>query len=492
MVASAAMPKTKRGDDRRASEPRELEIGGARLEEMILEATRRIVRHIDTLDAQPMHRSAGAKKVARSLREPIPTRKTPFPRLMKTLFGRALPLGLNTASGGYLAYIPGGGLPHAAVADLVTSAVNRYVGVWLAAPGLVQIEANAVDWLAEIAGMPEATRGGVLTTGGSMANLVAVVTARRTRLPDDFSRGVIYASSEAHHSVVKAALLAGFSERRVRVIDAPSLRLPPRALEQAIRADRAEGLVPLLVVASGGTTSTGSVDDLGAIADVAARDDLWLHVDAAYGGFFRLTERGRAALAGIERADSVTLDPHKGLFLPYGTGCLVVRDKSTLRRAHAVSAHYLPPMQTDADLVDFCELSPELSREARGVRIWLPLKMHGVDAFRAALDEKLDLARELAARVSALPHVRILEGPSLSLFAFRHEPPGMEGPQLDAHNRRVLSGINARQRVHVTGAVVGGRFALRACVLSFRTHAEHTNALFEDLSASLAEASARP
>lgn len=456
---------------------------------MIALAAQRIVAHIASLPEQPMHRSAGAKKVARSLRETIPERPTPFPKLMRTLFGRALKLGLNTASGGYLAYIPGGGLPHAAVADLVTSAVNRYVGVWVAAPGLVELEANAVSWLGEIAGLPEATRGGVLTTGGSMANLIAIVTARRERLPPDFLRGVIYVSDQTHHSVAKAASFAGFPAAQVRCIPCPTLRLSREVLLGAIEADRARGLSPFLVVANAGTTNTGAVDDLVGIADVARSEGLWMHVDAAYGGFFRLTERGRARLVGIERADSVTLDPHKGLFLPYGTGSLVVRDGASLRRAHSMTASYLPPMQSDDDLVDFCEVSPELSREARGVRVWLPLKMHGVGAFREALDEKLDLARDLAARVARMPHVEIVDGPELSLFAFRVVPDRSLGDaRLDALNRAVLSGVNGRQRVHITGAIVRGVFVLRACVLSFRTHAEHIDALVEDLASSIDEA----
>src|SRR5262249_53407732 len=156
-----------------------------------------------------------------------------------------------------------------------------------------------------------------------------------------------------------------------------------------------------------------------AIADLARDQKLWLHVDAAYGGFFALTERGRAALAGIEHADSITLDPHKGLFLPYGTGCLLVRDKESLRRAHAVAASYLPPMQTDEGFDDFCDLSPELSRDARGLRVWLPLKMHGAVAFRRALDEKLDLARFAAAELRKDPRIEILAEPQLSLLAFR-------------------------------------------------------------------------
>lgn len=458
------------------------------MREMVEQAMDRIVRHIETLPEQPMHATRGGKKIARSLREAMPERGASFERLLRRLFGKVIPASLNTASPGYLGYIPGGGIFHAAVADLIGDAVNRYVGLFQAAPALVQLEVNVIAWFCAMLGLPEGA-GGVLTTGGSIANLVAVVTARRDRLPPDFLRGVIYASEEAHHSVRKAAIIAGFGPERVRVIEVDDgFRMRPEAVERAVREDRAQGLSPFLLVASAGTTGTGAVDDLPALAGVAERERLWFHVDAAYGGFFALTERGRAALRGIERADSVTLDPHKGLFLPYGTGCVLARDKETLRRAHTGTGSYMPPMQSDGDAVDFCEIGPELSRDARGLRVWLPFKMHGAWAFREALDEKLDLARFAADRLRAMEGVEILAEPELSLLFFRARPPGAaEGEELDIYNRKLLARINARQRVLLTGAVARGRFGLRICVLSFRTHQDRMEAALEDIEASLCE-----
>ncbi|HVY44854.1 MAG TPA: pyridoxal-dependent decarboxylase, partial [Minicystis sp.] len=371
----------------------------------------------------------------------------------------------------------------AAVADLVALSTNRYVGIGQAAPALVELEANAVRWCAEMLGMPEGALG-VLTTGGSLSNLVAVVTARRERLGDDLARGVVYVSDQAHHSVRKACAIAGISRVRTLPSDA-GLRLAPDEVARAVGEDRAAGLSPFLLVASAGTTNTGAVDPLGPLADVAAAHELFFHVDAAYGGFFALTARGRAALAGIDRADTVTLDPHKSLFLPYGTGCLVARDPEALRRAHAMTADYLPPPQDEQDLVDFADLGPELSREARGLRLWLPLKLHGAAAFRVALDEKLDLARAAADAIAALPSARVVAPPALSLFAFRVEPPGVAPEAADALNRAVLAGINARRRVFLTGAVVRGRFVIRVCVLSFRTHADRIDALVEDAGAAI-------
>ncbi|MBM4359445.1 MAG: decarboxylase, partial [Deltaproteobacteria bacterium] len=263
-------------------------------------------------------------------------------------------------------------------------------------------------------------------------------------------------------------------------------RLSIPALSSAIAEDRRAGLLPFCVVGSAGAVNTGIVDDLEGIASVARREGLWFHVDAAYGGFFALTERGRRALAGIELADSVVLDPHKGLFLPYGTGSVVVRDRRALERAHAGRAAYLPPRQDDDDVMDFCDMGPELSRDARGLRIWLPLKMHGASAFRAALDEKLDLAAYAAEELAREADVELACSPTLSLFAWRYRPKGVEGAELDALNRRLLAGVNQRQRVLFTGTTLEAGFFLRVCVLSFRTHRDRIAIALEDIRAELA------
>jgi len=214
---------------------------------------------------------------------------------------------------------------------------------------------------------------------------------------------------------------------------------------------------------------------------------MWLHVDGAYGAVFVMTDRGREAMRSLDRADSLTLDPHKGLFLPYGTGCLLVRDQGALRRAHATFADYMPVMQHDADFVDFCDISPELSRDFRGLRVWLPIKLFGLDAFRDALDEKLDLAAWATDRLREIPHMRIVAAPALSLVAFRFEPPGVESDELDAMNRELLRRVNERGNVYLTGTMLRGRFALRICVLSFRTHMDRMELCLDDIRAALAE-----
>jgi aromatic-L-amino-acid decarboxylase len=236
-----------------------------------------------------------------------------------------------------------------------------------------------------------------------------------------------------------------------------------------VRADRAAGLGPFLVVPSAGTTNTGAIDPLDAVADVAAEQELWMHVDAAYGGFFELTERGHERFRGIERADSVTLDPHKGMFLPYGTGSLVVRDGEALRQAHYEGAAYLQDLAPEGELPNFSEYSPELSRDNRGLRVWMPLKLHGVAAFRDALDEKLDLTDRLHRALAADPNLEIGWDPQLTVVPFR-----LRGAD-EASNRALLARINESKRVFLSSTMIRDEYWVRACIVSHRTHADRVD-----------------
>ncbi len=463
--------------------PSELELSVAQMRDMTDQATERIMAFIDSLPEQPSFDLEGSEELARSLIEPLPEHGEPFEALLARLFDDVVPKAFNTPAPGYLAYIPGGGLYHAALADLIADSVNRFTSIWKPAPGMAQIEAVVVRWLCEIVGYPDDARG-LLTTGGSLANFTAIFTARRERLAENFLAGTLYVSDQVHHSIQKAAILAGFPPSAVRdVASDGEYRMRLDHLEERIYADRAAGRQPLMIVGSAGTTNTGAVDDLDGLADIAAREDVWFHVDAAYGGLFMLTERGRVTLRGLERSDSLSLDPHKGLFLPYGTGSLLVRDGETLARAHAVTADYLPTMQDDPDFVDFSEISPELSRDHRGLRVWIPLKMHGIGVFREQLDEKLDLAAWITEGLREIDGIEIVAEPQLSLVAFRLFVPGKTPEELNELNRRFLAAINDRKRIYISGSVVQGDYLARICVLSFRTHIDRMEEALEDIRA---------
>jgi aromatic-L-amino-acid decarboxylase len=435
-------------------EDRSLELSGPALRDLIEAASKRILAHIESLPRQPAADTAGGAELARSLETPLPEAGRPAEELLELLFARVIPKSFNTAGPGYLAYIPGGGLPSPPSRTSSRRRRTGTSGVFAAAPGLAAIEANVVRWFCGMVGLPP-DAGGILTSGGSLSNFSALLAARREKLPEDFLSGTLYASDQAHHSIAKAAMLAGFPERQVRSVESDErFRIRPEALERAIARDRADGLRPFFLVGNAGTTNTGAVDDLTALAGIARREGLWFHVDAAYGGFFVLTERGRRALAGIELADSIALDPHKGLFLPYGTGSLLVRDVEALKRAHALSGEYMPEMQEDPDFPDFNLLSPELSRGWRG-----PARLA---ARRDARDRALPREPRGKARPRELGRGRAFEDsggrdPGRAAALDRGVPRGTPRPVgggavgVEPH---VLARVNARARVHLTGTML--------------------------------------
>jgi aromatic-L-amino-acid decarboxylase len=376
--------------------------------------------------------------------------------------------GIATASPRFMGYIPGGGLFHSAIGDFLAAASNKYSGFSSAAPGAVRLENATAAWLARVIGFPEGAAG-TLTSGGSLANLTAIVTAREAGDAD--GGGAVYMSRSAHHCVDKALRIVGRSRapRRLIAIDERH-RMCADALAETLAKDAAEGVRPWLVIASAGTVDTGSVDPLAKIADLCAEHGAWLHVDGAYGGLFMLCEEGRAVLAGIERADSVALDPHKTMFLPYGTGAVVVRDGRHLYDAFSASADYIQPLGESEVGPSPADLSPELTRHFRALRLWLPMQIAGIAAFRAAQSEKIMLARYFHARLAELPAWEVGPPPDLSVVAFRYR---VTAGTADAFNDLLLRRVQEEGRVFLSGTRIGGEAWLRCAILSFRTHLAH-------------------
>jgi len=373
--------------------------------------------------------------------------------------------GVFHPSGGHLSYIPNAGLYTAALAEFLAAGLNRYTGVSGAAPGMSAIEHGMVQWMASLFGIGD-TASGLIVSGGSTANLTGVVAARTARLGDEFTKGVIYVTRHTHHSVEKAARIAGFRKDQIRAVGIDSeLRMDPDALSSAIAEDRAAGRDPFLVVGSAGTTDTGTVDPLPALAGIIDDEGLWLHVDAAYGGFFQLTERGLAALAGIEKADSISIDPHKGLSVPFGVGALLVRDEAHLIDANQGRGAYLREEDHDSGIRDIASLGPELTRPFRALQMWLPLHLHGVAPFREALDTSLDLAEYAHRRLGDINGLEVPWKPDLSVVAFRFED--------DAVGRLALETINRERVVHLSPTTIDERFVLRFAILNRRTTRDH-------------------
>ena len=379
--------------------------------------------------------------------------------------------GLNPASGGHLGYIPGGGIYHSALADYLACITNRYAGIYFASPGAVRMENMLLGWMASIVGYPKGA-GGNLTSGGSIAGLIGVVAAREAHQlkARDFERSVIYLTKQVHHSMEKAIRIAGLRECIKRYVPMDKhYRMNADALGRLILEDKKSGLNPWLVIASAGTTDVGAVDPLDAIGDITSAHGLWFHLDGAYGAFFTLCEEGRKILMGMEKSDSIVMDPHKGLFLPYGSGAVLVKDKAALKAAFSYEANYMQDAAVVSEEDSPADLSPELTKHFRGPRLWLPLKLVGVAPFRAALEEKLLLARYFYEQMQNLDGFELGPYPDLSVVAFRYIPKRGDPNQF---NERLLKEVQRDGRVFLSSTTIDGKFIIRLAVLAFRTHLE--------------------
>ncbi|NQW03986.1 MAG: aminotransferase class V-fold PLP-dependent enzyme [Acidobacteria bacterium] len=400
---------------------------------------------------------------------PIGDTPVPIAELLALIKTNVDTPGINPASGGHLGYIPGGGITQSAVADYLAAITNRYAGVFFASPGAVRMENMLLDWMAGMVGYPAGTVGN-LTSGGSIANLIGIVTARDARgvTARDIPRAVVYATTHAHHSLDKALRIAGLRECPLRHVPMDArYRMDADALHAMVAADQKAGLRPWLVIASAGTTDVGAIDPLSAIADVAQRHGLWFHCDGAYGAFFALLPDIRARLSGMERSDSIIMDPHKGLFLPYGSGAVLIKDKQAMVDAHYYVANYMQDTLHARDEASPADLSPELTKHFRGLRLWLPLKLLGVAPFRAALEEKLLLAQYFHDAIQQIPGFEVGPTPDLSVVTFRYVPTRGDA---DAFNAQLVQAIHNDGRVFLSSSQIDGRFTIRLAVLAFRTH----------------------
>ena len=389
--------------------------------------------------------------------------------------------GVNPATGRFLGYIPGGGLYYASLGDYLADITNRYAGVRFAGPGAVEMENALLDWMAELVGYPEGS-GGNLASGGSIANLIGIVTARDARglRARDVERAAVYLSQQTHHCIDKALRIAGLGDcvRRIVPLD-DQYRMVPAELERLIADDRESGLEPWMVIASAGTTDVGAIDPLEEIGQIARQNELWYHVDAAYGGFFALVDECRPRLVGMELSDSIVLDPHKGLFLPYGLGAVLVKDKAAMHRAHYYSAAYMQDTvaEESLEISSPAELSPELTKHFRGLRLWLPLKLHGVAPFRACLEEKLLLTRYFYEEVQRLGF-EVGPEPELSVATYRWVP---ESGDANAFNQALTDELHSDGRIFISTTMLDDTFVLRLAVLTFRTHLDEIDFALEVL-----------
>jgi glutamate/tyrosine decarboxylase-like PLP-dependent enzyme len=452
----------------RASRP--LEPGAAarkQLRDAVIASSERFLRGIDTLKGYEHTEDKGIGLLA----SPITEHGISIDAAIEHVEHDVIRPGANPAARSHLAYIPGGGLYHSALADYLAAVHNKYAGLFFSGPGPVRMENMVLRWVADLVGYP-AGAGGNIASGGSIANLTAITTARDAHglKAADYASAVVYLTSQAHHSIDRALRIAGLAEAPVRMIPIDDrFRMRPEALEQAIADDRRQGLKPWLIVAAAGTTDTGAVDPLDALATIAERERCWFHVDAAYGGFFLMTEQGKSLFRGIERSDSIILDPHKSLFLPWGSGIVLVRDLKTLAAAYSYTGHYMQDALREPSEISPSDVSPELSEPFRALRMWLPLLLLGTQPFAAALEEKLLLTQYFYEKIQALGFA-VGPAPDLSIVTFRWAPPGASLEEANRINQEIVDAVKQDGRVFLSSTLLDDRFTLRMAALSFRTH----------------------
>ena len=394
--------------------------------------------------------------------------KKPLSRLIKAYAGEVAGKGINAASGGHLGYIPGGGIYTAAIADFLADVTNEYAGLYYASPGAVVIENEILKWMKSIFRFPE-NAAGSLTPGGSIANLIALTAARDHHKikSDRITKSIVYLSPQAHHSINKALKIIGLEDIIIRYTDLDSCsRIDVNKLNQQIRKDKNDALNPFLIIATAGTTDTGAVDPLLEIGRIARANKLWYHIDAAYGGFFILTRQKRELFTGIEMADSLITDPHKGLFIPSGTGAVLVKNKEAVLHSHQYTANYMQDSTSiNGNIDNPADVSPELTRHFRALRIWLPLQIHGLEPFIACLEEKLLLTEYFRNRLSEIGF-KTGPVPDLSISYFWYPS---EKVDEDIFNRKLLKLIHKEGNIFFSSTIIDRKFVIRMAILSFRT-----------------------
>ena len=459
-----------------AAEPRladGLELDAATMRELGYRVVDLLVDRVAGLDESRVWRGASRAEMESRLREPPPERPTDFDELLRRLEADVLPFTGHHDHPRFFGYIPSCPTWPGILGDFVASGVNIFAGTWLQSAGASTVELVVLDWFRQWVGYP-GQASGIVLSGGSQANLTAIACAQETKPGGRSENAVVYVSTQVHSSLTRALRILGFRSEQVRALPVDErYRLRPDALAAAVEKDVRAGREPFLAVANAGATNTGAVDPLREIAAVCADAGVWLHVDAAYGGFAVLTERGREWLAGIDQADSITLDPHKWLYQPYEAGCLLVREGPLLSRAFHIMPEYLQDTAVGGVEVNFADRGVQLTRSARALKLWLSLQYFGVEAFRGAIDRSLDLAVAAEERIRASRELELLSPATLGVVCFRRRPDGVRGEgSLERLNAQLDRKLLESGEGMVSSTRVDGRYALRLCVLNHRSTQE--------------------
>jgi aromatic-L-amino-acid/L-tryptophan decarboxylase len=458
-----------------------LEISAADFRRLAQRVTQLSAEYLENLDSKRISPPITGKDSARRFGQPLPEQGLGEHALDDIA---AVINASRVQNGRFFGYVLGSGEPVAAAADLLASVLNQNVTAWRSGPAAVMIEKTVVGWLAEAIGFSNSR--GYLTGGGSSANLMGLAMARESITPANelgvSGRAVVYASEEVHMSIPKSVALLGIGRDNFHVIPTDTaLRMDLKALESLIRRDKAAGKTPLAIVASAGTVKTGTIDSLQQIAAIAREHRAWFHVDGAYGALAAIAEPQK--FAGMNLADSISLDPHKWLYQPLDCGCLLYRSAEAAQKAFSHSGDYARTLTADPiEGFAFFEESLELSRRFRALKLWISLRYHGLAAFRESIKKDLVQAQRLAQAIQREPKLELIAAGDLSAVCFRHRGTGDKSEEdLNQFNVQLLARILKRGRVYLSNASIAGKFCLRACIVNHRTTDADVDAVIDEV-----------
>lgn len=440
-----------------------------------------IVEHYETIDSQKPVTSASRAQMDHLFLQEAPNESMPAGKVLDFVMENVIPHSNLTTHPKSFSFVPGPSNFISTLADTLATGFNIFSGGWIVSPAAAELEIVTMNWLLKMFNFPVQKGGGIFTSGGSMANLTALVTARRIKCGDDFSKAIIYLSDQAHSSNIKAIRVLGFKKEQIRIIPTDlEFKIGFNKLKNAIAKDRLEGNQPFCIIATAGTTNTGTVDPLDDIADICEKENLWMHVDGAYGGAAILSKKGSKILRGIERADSLTVDPHKWFFQPYEIGCLLVKDSSWLSNTFSEKPEYLRDIEGNESEINFYDYGIQLTRRFRALKFYMSIKTYGLDAFKKAVTYNIDLAEETEEMLRKSKNWEVISPATLAVINYRYNPIGMHlsKPELDKLNQEISARVTKSKEALLVTTILQNQVVLRMCLINPSTTFDHIKETF--------------
>jgi aromatic-L-amino-acid decarboxylase len=435
-----------------------------------------IVEHFVTQNEKSPVAMASRKEMDAIFQEPIPEFPSDPKEVLDFVTKNVLPNSNIVSHPKSYSFVPGPSNYVSVMADTLATGFNIFSGGWAASPAAAELEIVSMNWLLKLFKFPSKKGGGIFTSGGSMANLTALVTARRQLCGDDFSKAIIYMSDQAHSSNVKAIRVIGFKKEQIRIIPTDGeFKMVINKLKNAISRDRLTDLQPFCIIANAGTTNTGTVDPLEQIAEICKNEKLWFHIDGAYGGAAMLSKKGSKALKGIEKADSLTIDPHKWLFQPYEMGCLLVRKSKWLRDTFVEKPEYLRDIEGNPSEINFYDHGIQLTRRFRALKFYMSMKTFGLEAFRKAVSYNIEIAEEVEDLLRKSKQWEVVSSATLAIINFRYHPLHLDlsDEQLDTLNQEISKRVVESEESLLVTTVLNKQVVLRMCLINPRTTMVH-------------------